>query len=186
MGAERSPVLTPEIVGHIQAAIQWVSRAGKPLAIIGSYILTEREAERLADELEACLERFEDACSRDVKGFVRHQGENWTFGLYREPWVLEAYLWDEEGPCPFDGQWLMGLLCGYDAASIQTYLNAHSRRAVWYASLVSTPIRRDARASSPDGRTFLSGRTRRVEIYDPSASTAQPCSTLTSRCPTPR
>ena len=46
-------ILTADVIGRVQTAIQWVSRTGKPLAMLSSFILSARH-KRLHAGVQAC------------------------------------------------------------------------------------------------------------------------------------
>jgi len=160
MTIDKLAIMTEYEAGHAITAIEWVTRAGKPIIEIGGRLITPTEIDLLAEDLNHCIEISGEL---DVYGFMmRDRDDWWQFGFYRHSWAMAALLHLQQETPRIQGahaHWVRGLLFGYDAEAIQRFMS-----------------------SACDGPASISRlapcshvcRRRKVEIYDCLASFVRP------------
>ena len=116
--------LSAHEVGASITAIEDVARSGKPVAEVGNVRLQPDKHHLLEEDLRQCIEL---AGEQNVKSFIMATPDKgrWSYGFYRELWVLEAlqFLCGEGLDLPgFHRDWISGLLFGYTAGAIQEFL----------------------------------------------------------------
>ena len=119
---------TPKILSEFElglaaAAIEEVARLDKPLAEVGC---RDGNRDDIEHDLKQCLNGRPQ--EEQISVWIRQRGERWAFGFYRAPWVMRAMDYLERADVePSDRHWISGLLFGYRASAIQTFIEAFPR-----------------------------------------------------------
>jgi|SRR5579859_62438 len=121
-------VLSEYESGRAQIAIEWVSRAQKPIVEVGGRPIKGCDFQALAADLNFCIRQSGES----VRGFVmpdRAPGYC-CYGFFRYAWALNALqlVWTtRRAPRgPYHSLWLQGLLFGYGAEAIQRFISSAS------------------------------------------------------------
>ncbi len=144
------------------AAIEAVSRLGKPVAEVGDRKCNPDEAKALLDDLNRCLAL---AGEPGIRGYIhRYKPERVSFGFYRHGWTLSAlqFLADTQLP-ELHKDWISGLLFGYSPESIDSFVSTSASAAPTSTSQrgdgagtagTSRPSRERSRTRSPTSDRF--------------------------------
>jgi hypothetical protein len=120
-------VLTDYERGRAQMAIEWVSRAQKPIVEIGGAPIGHYDLGALTYDLDRCIQ----LSGETVLGFIAPSGGKYIcYGFYKFPWALDALLfaWGIRRVQPSTRRtlWLQGLVFGYSPSAIQDFIDAES------------------------------------------------------------